>query len=69
MEVKRFRRHGAGMTDLPDLGALAAMLAIPLRPEWHGAVAANLGISLRFAAEVAAFPLDDEADLAPVFRA
>ena len=57
------------MTDLPDLDALAATLGITLRPEWHPSVRANLEISLRLANVVMDFPLDDEADLAPVFRA
>ncbi len=56
------------MTD-EQLDALAAALGIPLRPEWRDAVRANLDVSLRLGGEVAAFPLDDEADLAPVFRA
>ena len=59
-----------GMDDqtLPDLDELAAMAGLVLRPEWHGAVRANMLIILRLAHEVAAFPLDDDADLAPVFR-
>ena len=57
------------MTDLPDLDALAATLGITLRPEWHGTVRANLEISLRLANVVMDFPLDDDADLAPVFCA
>lgn len=57
------------MTTPPDLDALATHLGIPLRPEWHDTIRANLEISLRLAKAVAEFPLDDEADLAPVFRA
>ena len=53
----------------PDIDALAAALGIPLRPEFREGVAANLAVSLRLATLVAAFPLDDEEDLAPVFRA
>jgi hypothetical protein len=40
-----------------------------LRPEWREAVRFNLDVTLRLAHMVAAFPLDDEADLAPVFQA
>lgn len=50
-----------------DIEALAAALDIPLRPEWLPAIRANLELSLRFAQDVAAFPLDDEAGAAPVF--
>lgn len=57
------------MNGSPDLDALAAALGITLRPEWHGGVRLNLDASLRLAREVAEFPLDDEAELAPVFRA
>jgi hypothetical protein len=56
------------MTD-EQLDALAAALGIPLRPEWRPTVRANLELSLRLGSLVAAFPLDDEAELAPVFRA
>ena len=52
-----------------DIEALASALDIPVRPEWHETIRLNLDASLRLAREVAAFPLDDEADLAPVFRA
>ena len=52
-----------------DLDALAASLGITLDPEWRAGVRANYEISLRLASLVAEFPLDDEADLAPVFRA
>ena len=62
------------MSDLPDLDAahletLAALLGIPLLPEWHETVRFNLEVSLRLARAVAEFPLDDEADMAAVFRA
>lgn len=56
------------MTD-PDIDALAAALGIPLHPDFREGVAANLAISLRLASLVAAFPLDDAEELAPVFRA
>ena len=53
----------------PDLDALAASLGLTLRPEWRDGVRANYDASLRLASLVAEFPLDDEIDLAPVFRA
>lgn len=60
------------MTD-PELDAYvdatARALGIPLQPEWRDAVKANLAVSFRMAALVAAFPLPDEAEPAPVFEA
>jgi len=57
----------------PPLGdfiaAAAAALDLPLDPAWKGAVKANLEVTLRHAATVAEFPLPDEAEPAPVFRA
>jgi hypothetical protein len=56
-----------------DLDALIAALAhaldLPVDPAWHPAIRFNLDVTLRFAALVAAFPLPDEAEPAPVFRA
>ena len=52
-----------------ELEALAATLGITLAPEWRAGVRANWEVSVRMAAFVAAFPLEDEAELAPVFRA
>lgn len=52
-----------------DLDALAAALGIALRPQWRDAIRVNLEISLQLGAEVAAFPLDDEVEPAPVFVA
>lgn len=54
------------MNDDP-IDALAASLGIPLRPEWRAGVRLNYEISLRLANEVAGFPLEDEAELAPVY--
>ncbi len=50
------------------IDALAASLGITLDPAWRPGVQANYDISLRLATLVAAFPLDDAAELAPVFR-
>lgn len=55
--------------DDPELDALAATLGLRLEPAWRDGVRTNLTISLRMASFVAEFPLDDEADAAPVFRA
>ena len=52
-----------------DLDMLAASLGITLLPDWRPGVRANYAVSLHMAALVAEFQLDDEADLAPVFRA
>ncbi|MEI8276176.1 MAG: DUF4089 domain-containing protein [Hyphomicrobiales bacterium] len=51
------------------IAAAAAALDLPLDPAWKGAVMANLEVTLRHAATVAEFPLPDEAEPAPVFRA
>lgn len=55
-----------GMNDDP-IDALAASLGIKLRPEWRAGVRLNYEVSLRLANEVAEFPLEDEAELAPVY--
>jgi|GEM_PF-434601 len=49
--------------------AAARLLALPLEPQWHAAVKANLEVNLRLAAFVAEFALPDEAEPAPVFMA
>jgi hypothetical protein len=51
------------------MNASAAVLGISIDPAWRDAVRANLAASLRMAAQVLEFPLPDEADPAPVFRA
>lgn len=57
--------------DDADLDAFAAagcaLLGVPIAPEWRAAIRANLRASLALGARVAAFPLPDEADPAPVF--
>ncbi len=47
----------------------AAALDLPLDPAWQASIKANLDVTLRHAATVAEFPLPDEAEPAPVFRA
>lgn len=51
------------------IAAAAVVLDLPLDPAWQGAVRANLEVTLRHAATVAEFPLPDEAEPAPIFRA
>jgi len=51
------------------IGAAAAALDLPLRPEWMPAVKANLVVTLKHANFVADFALPDEAEPAPVFKA
>ncbi len=56
-----------------DVMALAAAgakaLALPVEPAWHAAIAFNLQLLFKHAARVDAFPLLDETEPAPVFRA
>jgi hypothetical protein len=49
--------------------AAARALSLPVEPEWKPAIRANLQATLKHAALVDEFPLPDEAEPAPVFRA
>jgi len=49
--------------------ASAAMLAVPIEPEWKPAIKANLAVTFRLADMVGEFQLPDEAEPAPVFEA
>jgi hypothetical protein len=49
--------------------AQARALGLVLDPSWKPAVRANLEAILRLAAMVDAFPLPDDAEPAPVYRA
>jgi hypothetical protein len=51
------------------IAATAQALELPVDPAWHPAIRFNLDVSLRLAALVASFPLADDAEPAPVFRA
>jgi len=51
------------------IDAAAAALDLPLDPAWKPAVKANLEVTLRHAATYADFPLPDEAEPAPVYKA
>ncbi len=49
--------------------AAARALALPLEPAWKPMVKANLEVTLRLASLFADFPLPDDAEPAPVFKA
>lgn len=49
--------------------ASAEVLALPIEPAWHRGIAFNLRLIFNHAALVDEFPLADEAEPAPVFRA
>jgi hypothetical protein len=49
--------------------ASARTLDLPVDPAWRPAIRFNLEVTYRLAALVAAFPLPDDAEPAPVFRA
>ena len=51
------------------IAAAAAALDLPLEPEWQAAMKANLAVTLKHANSVAEFPLPDEAEPAPIFKA
>ena len=51
------------------LDANAALLGIQIAPEWRDAVRQHLRITRDIAQLVLEFPLPDEADPAPIFRA
>lgn len=51
------------------IAAASAALDLPLDPAWQPSIKANLEVTLRLANLVAEFPLPDEAEPAPVFRA
>jgi hypothetical protein len=51
------------------LDANAALLGIPVAPEWRESVRLHLHITRHHAQRVMSFELPDEAEPAPVFRA
>jgi hypothetical protein len=51
------------------IDSAAALLALPLKPEWKGAVRANLEVTLKLAALVGEKELPDDAEPAPVYQA
>jgi hypothetical protein len=50
-----------------EVGARA--MGLPLDPAWLPAIRANLRVTLTHGAAAGSFPLPDEAEAAPVFRA
>ena len=57
----------------PDLdefiAASARVLALPVEPAWYPTIRFNLEVTFRLAALVADYPLPDDSEPAPVFRA
>jgi hypothetical protein len=53
----------------PLIAASAQALGLPVDPAWHAAIRSNLDVTFRLAALVTDFPLPDDAEPAPVFRA
>jgi hypothetical protein len=51
------------------IDAAAHALQLPIEPDWKPSVKANLAVTLKLAASVAEFPLPDDAEPAPIFRA
>jgi hypothetical protein len=47
----------------------AKLLGLPVDPAWEDSVRGHLRVSLRHAALVEGFPLPDDAEPAPVFKA
>ena len=51
------------------IAAASEALGLDVAPQWHAEIKMNLQVTLRLAGVVAAFPLPDDAEPAPVFRA
>ncbi|MBV9626637.1 MAG: DUF4089 domain-containing protein [Xanthobacteraceae bacterium] len=51
------------------IDAAARALDLPIGETWRPAIAANLRVTLEHAAAVEAFPLPDDAEPGPVFKA
>jgi hypothetical protein len=49
--------------------AMLPMLRLQIDPAWRPEIIANLKVNARMAQRVLEFPLDDELDAAPVFKA
>lgn len=57
-------------TPLDDfIDAAAHTLGLPIEDAWRPAIAANLRVTLEHAAAVEAFPLPDDAEPGPIFKA
>ena len=62
------------MSQKPDpldayIDSAAALLGLPLEPEWKGAVRASLDVTLKHAALVAEKELPDDAEPAAIYQA
>ena len=64
----RAKPGGGGSLDR-FVDAAAQALALSLDPAWKPMVKANLEVTLRLAGRFADFPLPDDAEPAPVFKA
>jgi hypothetical protein len=51
------------------VAANAQALGLDIKPAWRQGVIFNLGLIMRFAALVDEFPLPDDAETAPIYRA
>jgi hypothetical protein len=51
------------------IAAAARVLALRIEPQWQSTVRMNLAVTLRLTDVVAQFPLPDDAEPAPVYRA
>lgn len=71
VESKRLAPAGAKAADAIDrlVAASAVALRLQLEPDWRAGVAFNLALIMRLAALVEEFPLADDAEPGPVFRA
>jgi len=68
--ARKTRAKPAGRDPLDRfVDAAARALALPLEPAWKPMVKANLEVTLRLASLFADFPLPDDAEPAPVFKA
>jgi hypothetical protein len=54
---------------LAAVDAAAALFGVTMQPDWRVAAAANFATVAAAARLVSDFPLEDEAEYAPVFRA
>jgi hypothetical protein len=50
------------------IASAAAVLNLPLQPEWQAAVKANLEVTLKHTATVAEFELPDTTEPAPIYK-
>jgi hypothetical protein len=73
--VRLSRKNSIGAKP-PKADSVAAMvdanakaLGLNIKPAWRRGVIFNLGLIMRIAAVVDAFPLSDDAETAPIYRA